>query len=125
MAGVRGSMCETEVPERQISIVVHGDDLTALGVDHDLDWYESELAKHFELKIRGRIDVGCEGPNKIKILNRCVELTDGGLLYEADPRHVDLLSDAFSLNSSSGVGTPGVKESEVDDNPRNEDKQCY
>ena len=30
---------------RQISIVVHGDDFTALGVDEQLDWYENELKK--------------------------------------------------------------------------------
>ena len=62
-----------------------------------LDRYERELAQHFELKIRGRIGEHIEGPNEIRILNRCLKLTPQGLTYEADPRHVDLLLDAFNL----------------------------
>ena len=31
-----------------------------------------------------------------------------------DPRHVDLLLDAFNLVGSAGVGTPGVKEADVE-----------
>ena len=40
-----------------------------------------------------------------------MELTPNGLTYEADPRHVDLLADDFNFDESSGVGTPGVKQS--------------
>lgn len=32
---------------RDMSIVVHGDDFTTLGFDKDLDWYEGELRKSF------------------------------------------------------------------------------
>ena len=45
---------------RDISVVVHGDDFTALGTDADLDFYETRLAEHFELKIRGRIGEGVQ-----------------------------------------------------------------
>ena len=37
---------------RNLSVVVHGDDFAALGTDLELDWYETELACHFEIKIR-------------------------------------------------------------------------
>ena len=47
-----------------------------------------ELAKHFELKIRRRINENCDGPQQIRILNRIITLNDGGLIYEADPRHL-------------------------------------
>ena len=106
----KGSPCCFYHATRNISVVVHGDDFTALGTDDDLDVYEKGLAKHFELKIRGRIGEGCTGPNEIKILNRCLKLTSRGLEYEADPRHIDLLSDAFKLEKANAVGTPGVKE---------------
>ena len=95
---------------------MHGDDFTCLGLDADINWYEAELAKHFELKIRGRIGEGCDGPNQIRILNRIVTLTENGLTYEADPRHVDLLSASLGLGSSAAVATPGVKDPEIDDN---------
>ena len=38
-----------------ISVVVHGDDFTALGTDEGLDLYEAGLAKAFETKVRGRL----------------------------------------------------------------------
>jgi hypothetical protein len=47
---------------REITVVVHGDDFTALGTDEDLDWYESALKEAFEIKIRGRLGEGCQGP---------------------------------------------------------------
>ena len=96
---------------RGLSIVVHGDDFTALGTDPELDWYEKELAKHFELKIRGRLGEGCPGENELRILNRIVRITPTGLTYEADPRHVDLLAESMSMTSANAVGTPGVKDS--------------
>ena len=79
-----------------------------------MDFYETKLTEHFELKICGRIGKGCPGPNKIRILNRCVKLTPEGLIYEADTRHVDLLTDAFSLQKSNGVLTPGIKPPDAD-----------
>ena len=101
-------------PTRALHLVVHGDDFTTLGCKADLDWMENELATHFELKIRGRLGENCEGPQQIRILNRIVTLTDEGLLYEADPRHVDLLSQSLGLTSANSVLTPGVKEPSPD-----------
>ena len=99
---------------RGLSVVVHGDDFTALGSDSELDWYEKELAKNFELKIRGRLGEGCLGDNEIRILNRIVRITPTGLTYEADPRHVDLLAQSMDMSSANSVGTPGVKDPEPD-----------
>ena len=90
-------------PTKGVSIVVHGGDFTALGLDPDLDWYETELAKNFELKIRGRLGEGCKGDNQLRILNRIVTITESGLMYEADPRHVDLLSGSMALTKANGV----------------------
>ena len=86
-------------PTNGVSIVVHGDDFTALGLDPDLDWYESELAKNFELKIRGRLGEGCKGDSQLRIFNRIVTITKSGLMYEADIRHVDLLSGSMTMTN--------------------------
>ena len=48
--------------ERDLACVVHGDGFTCLGSDANLDWYEAQMALSFELKIRGRLRVGCKGP---------------------------------------------------------------
>ena len=81
------------------TIVVHCDDFNALGVSAELDWYEAELAKHFEIKFRGRMGPG-DNCSEIKILNRILRLTSEGLTYEADPRHVDLLSPTLDKSMS-------------------------
>ena len=94
--------------------VVHGGDFTSMGVKSELDWLETEFAKHFELKIRGRLGEDCSGPQEIRILNRIVTLGADGLTYEADPRHVDLLSSSLGLTSANSVATPGVKDPNPD-----------
>ena len=100
--------------KKSISVVVHGDDFTALGTDHALDWYETEPAKHFELKIRGRLGEGCPGDNELRILNRVVRITPTGLTYEADPRHADLLAQSMTLTDANSVATPGVKDPQAE-----------
>ena len=47
---------------REITVVVHGDDFTALGTDEDLDWYESRIKEAFEIKIKRLLSEGCPGP---------------------------------------------------------------
>ena len=96
-------------PHKNIEAVVHGDDFTALGTDEALDWYTDQLKAAFEVKVRGRLGLGCD-QTEIKILNRVIRIDpELGLLYEADPRHVELLSKSTGLVGCSSVKTPGVK----------------
>ena len=104
-----GSPCCFYHPERGLHCVVHGDDFSCLGLDEDLDYYEAELAKKFELKIRGRLGEGCD-LQEIKILNRILRITPDGVEYEADPRHVELLTSSMGLTSANAVKTPGTKD---------------
>ena len=53
----------------KLIIVVHNDDFTTLGLDGDIDWFESKLQESFEIKIRGRLGEGCNAPQQIRILN--------------------------------------------------------
>ena len=108
---------------RDISLVVHGDDFTAVGNDKDLDWYESKLKESFEIKIRGRLGEGCKGPQELRILNRVIALSSSGLTYEADPRHTDLLMSSLGLTDSNAVAAPGVKEALRDDVAVKQDEQ--
>ena len=105
--------CLFHHPSRDISVVVHGDDFTAMATDDDLDWYTAELEKVFEIKVRGRLGEGLE-QNEIRILNRIVRVTPQGVRYEADPRHYELLSRSLGLEGASSTLTPGVKPSEVE-----------
>ena len=101
--------------ERDLMVVVHGDDFTTLGLDEDINWFEGKLKESFEIKIRGRLGEGCEGPQEIRILNRVVSVDESGLSYEADPRHVDLLMSSLTLDEKSHAATPGVKPTDRDD----------
>ena len=44
----RASPCCFVHRQQGLHLVVHGDDLTALELHPDLDWYEKEFAKSFE-----------------------------------------------------------------------------
>ena len=107
------SPCMFYHKSRNLSVVVHGDDFNALGLQADLDWYESQLSGFFEIKVRGRMGPGGDC-TEIKILNRILRLTDQGLTYEADPRHADLLLSSMGLTASNSVATPGIKDPEAD-----------
>ena len=90
--------------------MVHGDDFTALGTDEALDRCEDGLKKPFECKIRGRLGLDKEDMKEIRVLNRILRITDEGLLYEADPRHVELLAKSMGLDGCKPVATPGLKQ---------------
>ena len=102
-------------PDWKVSVVVHGDDFTALGTDAALDKYEEGLRKSFECKIRGRLGVEPQDLKEIRLLNRIIRITSTGLLYEADPRHAELLAQSMGLDNCKQVATPGVKKEFTDD----------
>ena len=115
MGFIRGTAnpCCFHHPGRDLRLVVHGDDFTTLGRHEDLVWYETELAKSFEIKVRGHLGEGKDCVDEMKILNRVVRLSKEGLLYEADPRHAEMLTRARADNTNT-VATPGDKSIEVD-----------
>ena len=49
------------------------------------------------------------------MLNRIIRITPTGLVYEADPRHTELLARSMGLENCKQVATPGVKKSFSDD----------
>ena len=118
-----GSPCCFFHSQRDISVVVHGDDFTALGLGEDLDWYESQLKSAFEIKVRGRMSEEDGDDREMRILNRIVRLTDQGLRYEADPRHAEMIIKSLGLESGTSVSTPGIKEADPDIQALKDDDQ--
>ena len=72
-------------PDRNIMVVVHGDDFTAVGARSDILWYEDSLESKFQIKRRGHLGFADGCVHEMRILNRIVRITDEGLRYEADP----------------------------------------
>ena len=93
---------------RNLMVVVHGDDFTAVGAKADILWYESSLATKFDIKMRGHLGFSDGCVREMRILNRIVRLMDDGLRYEADPRHAEMMIRAMDLAEANAVSTPGV-----------------
>ena len=52
----KSSPCLFYLKERDIRVVVHGDDMTCLGDSNSLQWLAEELKKVYELKVRAILD---------------------------------------------------------------------
>ena len=52
-----------------VSVVVHGDDFTALGKAEGLTKYEDGMAKTFECKLKGRLGRGENDLKEMRVLN--------------------------------------------------------
>ena len=112
---VRGksSPCVFWNPNTGVRCVVHGDDFTFAGTDEELDKCSKMMKEEYDVKIRGKLgpDKGDDKP--ITILNRCVEWGRDGILYEPDPRHVEIVVRELGLKDSKSVVSPGVKRPQV------------
>ena len=89
---------------------MHGDHYVSTGMPKELE----RMKKSLEHKYTAKTEV--LGPEEgqvkqLKILNR-VLTWDGcrELIYEADPRHVEIIVRQLELEQSKAVGTPGTKE---------------
>lgn len=87
--------------ERDLSLVVHGNDFTTRGTRSNLVGFEESLAQHFEIKIRGHLGEAADCCNETRILNRVVRLAPEGLRHESDPRHAETLLRSLEISSNS------------------------
>ena len=102
---------------KDIQVEVHGDDFTALAVYETLQWFISGLKNHWMLEVRGILGPP-ETPGTIqeaRVLNRIITWDNEGILWEADPRHADIIMQRTGVTNA--VTTPLVKEKieEVED----------
>ena len=64
---------------------------------------------NFEVKLKGRLGSGPNDLKEMRVLNRIVRISDAGLLYEPNPRHVELLARALHLEGANSRACPGQK----------------
>ena len=98
-------------PLRDVRVVVRGDDFASLGPKPALRWLHAELAKAWTIVVRGMLGPPGEKEcsRSIRILGRLVTWGVNGLTWEADPRHAELVVQAFHVTGTR-VTTPGTKE---------------
>ena len=63
--GITSSVCFYH-PARDLSLAVHGDDFTFVGLESDLDWITNQMESWFEIKVRGTLGWG---PNDLKAIS--------------------------------------------------------
>ena len=86
--------------------------LKAAGAELGITYLPDDKGR-FETKVRGHLGEGPGCIKEMKILNRVVRLTASGLLYEADPRHAEMLMRAVDEGANSRA-TPGDTTLEID-----------
>lgn len=84
-----------------ISLVVHGDDFTALSTDEGPDYLEEGVPRFFECELKGEIGHGAGDLAEMRVLNGVLRICPEGLLYEPDPRHVELAAKSFNFEAKN------------------------
>ena len=97
-------------PNRDVRVLVHGDDFTVAGSESELKYVAQVFQNKYKTKVRGILGPDLHDMNAITILNRIVEWTDGGIQYETDPRRVDLIIEELGLEKANGSDVTGSKE---------------
>ena len=106
----RASTCVFHHEERDIVVVIHGDDFTALGNAEDLDWYREQVKGKMSTKVKGRLGPGRKDLKTMRVLNRIVEWKEHSICYEADQRHAEIICEELGFKKGTkGVVTPGIK----------------
>ena len=95
--------------ERDVRIVVHGDDLVIEGFDPDIEWVRDVLAAKYLIKVRGVLGPDAEDQKSIVILGRVLEWREEELWWEADPRHVERILEACGVSEGNSSVVPGVR----------------
>jgi hypothetical protein len=88
--------------------MVHGDDFVFVGHDAELAWAEKIMGESFLIKVVGKLGGDRGDESEIRVLNRVLRWTARGILYEADPRHAELLAREVGA-AGPAVRTPGTK----------------
>jgi hypothetical protein len=98
-------------PEWDVRIVVHGDDFTTTGRQQYLDKFRNLMAGWYLMTVKGVLGPEAGDKKELCILNRRLRVERDALVYEPDPKHLQLLCDEFGLQQSSkGLDSPFSKE---------------
>ena len=108
----RYSPCMYHHQARGLRVLVHGDDFVTSGDRAEVLWLQEQLARIFEVKTKligqaGMVGEKLRVQEEGKILNRLVRWTADGFEYEADLRHVDIMTAELGLQEAKSVRTPG------------------
>lgn len=99
------SPCVFRYNVRELGITVPGDDFATVGPKANLDWFEQQMQKNYELTIQPRLEPGPGDTEEAVLLNRFVRWTDEGIEYEADPRQVEKFVTECGMVAANSTAT--------------------
>ena len=106
----KASPCVFYNPDRCIRTMVHGDDYVSAGMEKDSNWMRQCLEQKYQVKTQ-TLGPSKEHMKQIKVLNRVITWACGkGLIYEVDPRHVEIILQQLDSEQAKAVATPGTKD---------------
>ena len=105
--------CAFHRGKKDLDVVVHGDDVTALCCREQCDWLVSELKKEIELKVLARLGSDSDDDKDVRILNRTVSWTDTGIVYEPHNRHAEIIIKQLGIDGAKLVATSVVREADA------------
>ena len=111
------SPCNFRHKSRELMVTVHGDDFTVTGPTKELEWLKTKMEQRYDIKSQY---LGPEPGMKreIQVLNRTLRWTPGGITYEADQRHAEIIVDELNMRNAKAVSTPIVSDTSDEANAR-------
>ena len=108
---VCGQPCIYRHAKHDVALAVHVDVFLMVGDLKQIEWARDEILKTFECTSKTL------GPDHgqhqtVRYLNRVVQWTQHGIVYEPDLRHVQTVLKETGMSQSAPVNTPGVKSGE-------------
>merc|ERR1712051_420417 len=98
-------------PATEVKVIVHGDDVVAVGDREKVKELKQQIAHRFTVKdkvVGMRTDLG--EVTETRILNRIIRVNSEGWEYEADQRHADMVIKELGLSKAKVTKTPGEDE---------------
>ncbi len=90
-------------------------------MDNDFNWIEGLMKEWFEVTVRGRLGQDAGDDKESSVLGRIVNWREGGIEYQADPRHRNIVLEQFGFEEGSkGLMVSG----RVEDSERGEVVKC-
>ena len=112
--GSRACACIFRHHDRDIDVMVHGDDFISTADGEDLLWLEGLLGSKFEIST-SIIGPEPQDEKQLKVLNRIIVVEDQGYTYEPDARHAEVIIRDLGLQGAKSVSTPIADDSHESD----------
>ena len=105
----KASPCHFRHSDRDVNLMVYGDDFVAVARQTDLEYLAKTLEQHYKCKWKV---VGPERDDvhSCRILGRIVSYQPWGISYEADPVHAEMIIRDLGLEGCKPLSSPMARE---------------